>query len=492
MGSTKVEIDKIVAQGYDAWITAQFAIPRATSHWDWLVGAGYNVVANQNNQNGFTNTVWRQAISGEDQLRQRVTSALSNFIVVGIDGIMGTSYQQFAAAAYLDVLADNAFGNFRDLIERISLNLAMGYYLTFINNKKANATTGAQPDENYSRELMQLFTLGLYNLNADGTLQLSGGNPVETYGPADVSGLARVFTGFVADGNDFTTPDRARRPMIQKATDHELGTKTFLGVTIPAGTDGFASLKIALDTIFAHQNLPPFVSKQLIQRLVMSNPSPAYVGRVSAIFANNGSGVRGDMKAVIRAILLDTEARSDAGLTSANSGKLREPVIRLTNWARAFGVTSPSDAWAIGDTNSQTTRLGQTIGRSPSVFNFFRPGYAPPNTAISNAQLVAPEFQVTNELTVVAYINYMQSLIQSGTGDVKVDYTAILTKAADSAALISEINVLLASGNLSSTTIATIKTAVDAIGTTTPALLANRVYTAILLTMASSDYIVQK
>jgi uncharacterized protein (DUF1800 family) len=225
---------------------------------------------------------------------------------------------------------------------------------------------------------------------------------------------------------------------------------------------------------------------------VTSNPSPAYVGRVSAIFANNGSGVRGDMKAVIRAILLDIEARSDAGLTSANSGKLREPVIRLTNWARAFGVTSPSDAWAIGDTNSQTTRLGQTIGRSPSVFNFFRPGYAPPNTAISNAQLVAPEFQVTNELTVVAYVNYMQSLIQSGTGDVKADYTAILTKAADSAALISEINVLLASGNLSSTTIATIKTAVDAIGTTTPALLLNRVYTAILLTMASSDYIVQK
>jgi len=492
MGATKVEIDKVVSQGYDAWITAQFATPRATSHWDWLVAAGYNVAANQNNQNGFTNTVWRQVISGEDQLRQRVTSALSNFIVVGIDGIMGTSYQQFAAAAYLDVLADNAFGNFRELIERVSLNLAMGYYLTFINNKKANPTTGAQPDENYARELMQLFTLGLYNLNADGTLQLSGGNPVETYAPADVSGLARVFTGFRADGSDFNTPDRARRPLIQLATDHETGAKTFLGATIPAGTDGFASLKIALDTIFAHPNVPPFVSKQLIQRLITSNPSPAYVGRVSTIFANNGSGVRGDMKAVIRAILLDTEARSDASLTSTSAGKLREPVIRLTNWARAFGVTSPSNAWAIGDTNSQTTRLGQTIGKSPSVFNFFRPGYTPPNTVISTGQLVAPEFQVTNELSVVGYINYMQTLIQSGTGDVKADYTSILTKATDSAALISEINLVLASGNLSTATIATIKTAVDAIGTTTPALLANRVYTAILLTMASTDYIVQK
>jgi uncharacterized protein (DUF1800 family) len=492
MGATKVEIDKVVSQGYDAWITAQFSTPRATSHWDWLVASGYNVIGNKDNQNGFTNTVWRQAISGEDQLRQRVTSALSNFIVVGIDGIMGTSYRQFAAAAYLDVLADNAFGNFRELIERVSLNLAMGYYLTFINNKKANPTTGAQPDENYARELMQLFTLGLYNLNADGTLQLSGGNPVETYGPADVSGLARVFTGFRADGSDFNTPDRARRPLIQLATDHETGAKTFLGATIPAGTDGFASLKIALDTIFAHPNVPPFVSKQLIQRLITSNPSPAYVGRVSTIFANNGSGVRGDMKAVIRAILLDTEARSEASLTSTSAGKLREPVIRLTNWARAFGVTSPSNAWAIGDTNSQTTRLGQTIGKSPSVFNFFRPGYTPPNTVISTGQLVAPEFQVTNELSVVGYINYMQTLIQSGTGDVKADYTSILTKATDSAALISEINLVLASGNLSTTTIATIKTAVDAIGTTTPALLANRVYTAILLTMASTDYIVQK
>ena len=492
MGATKVEIDKVVSQGYDAWITAQFATPRATSHWDWLVASGYNDIANKNNTNGFFNTVWRQAISGEDLLRQRVTSALSNFIVVGIDGIMGTSYQQFATAAYLDVLADNAFGNFRELIDRISLNMAMGYYLTFIDNKKANATTGAQPDENYARELMQLFTLGLYNLNADGTLQLSSGNPVETYAPADVSGLARVFTGFISDGNNFDTPDRARRPMIQRASDHEPGAKTFLGVTIPAGTDGFASLKIALDTIFAHPNVPPFVSKQLIQRLVVSNPSPAYVGRVSAVFANNGSGVRGDMKAVIRAILIDTEARSDAALTNATAGKLREPVIRLTNWARAFGATSPSDAWAIGDTNSQTTRLGQTIGKSPSVFNFFRPGYTPPNTAISNAKLVAPEFQVTNELTVVAYINYMQSLIQSGTGDVKADYTAILTKAADTTALISEINIVLASGNLSRATIMTITDAVNAIGTTTPTLLANRVYTAILLTMASSDYIVQK
>jgi uncharacterized protein (DUF1800 family) len=491
MGSASADIDKVVSQGYDAWITEQFAMPRATSHWDWLVAGGYNAATNINNQNGFNNSVWRQLILGQDQLRQRVGIALLNFLVIGIDGL-NTNWKAFAAAAYLDVLMDNAFGNYRDILDKISTNAAMGYWLTFLGNRKANAATGVQPDENYARELMQLFTLGLYKINADGTQQMSGTAPIETYGPDDVSGLARVFTGFNLDSTDSTTPDRLRRPLIQQAANHELGTKVFLGTTIPANTDGFASLKLALDAIFAHPNVPPFVSKQLIQRLVTSNPSPAYVGRVSAIFANNGAGVRGDMKAVIRAILTDTEARSDTNLTSANFGKLREPVVRLTNWARAFGVTSPSDAWAIGDTSSSINRLAQSIGHSPSVFNFFRPGYTPPNTAISAAGLVAPELQITNEPSVVAYVNYMQTLIQSGTGDVKADYTAILTKASDSTALIDEINILLAAGQLSSATVATIKTAVDSIGTTTPALLSNRVYTAILLTMASPDYLAQK
>ncbi len=488
-GATTPEIDRVVSMGYEGWLTDQFALPRATSHWDWLVAGGYNIAANINTQNGFDSSVWRQIIASQDQLRQRVGMALLNFMVMGIDGL-NTNWQAFAAANYLDVLLDNAFGNFRDIMEKVTLTPTMGLYLTYLGNRKANAASGAQPDENYARELMQLFTLGLYKLNADGTTQ--GTTPVETYTQDDVSGLARVFTGFNFDSNDSTTPDRLRRPMIQQAANHELGTKVFLGTTVPANTDGFASLRIALDTIFAHSNVPPFVSKQLIQRLVTSNPSPAYVGRVSAVFANNGSGVRGDMKAVIRAILTDTEARADANLTSANFGKLREPVIRLTNWARGFGAASPSDAWAIGNTTSTTSRLAQSTGRSPSVFNFFRPGYAPPNTAISAAGLVAPEMQITNEPTVIAYVNYMQSLIQNGTGDVRADYTRILTKATDAAALVADVNTLLAAGQLSSATVTAIVAAVNSIGTTTPALLNNRVYTAILLTMASPDYLAQK
>ncbi|MDB5674788.1 MAG: hypothetical protein JWM65_1770, partial [Sphingomonas bacterium] len=230
----------------------------------------------------------------------------------------------------------------------------------------------------------------------------------------------------------------------------------------------------------------------LIQKLVTSNPSPAYVSRVASIFADNGSGVRGDMKAVIRAILLDTEARGDAALTSTTAGKLREPIARLTGWARAFGATSPSNAWAFGDTSSSSTRLAESPGRSSSVFNFFRPGYSPPNTAISSAGLVAPEFQITNELSVVAYINYLQTLIASGAGDTKADYTAIAALANDSQALIDQVNLLVASGQLSNATVTAIKAAIDSIsfsGTNGPG---NRVGTAILLTMASPDYLTLK
>jgi uncharacterized protein (DUF1800 family) len=432
--------------------------------------------------------MWRQLIAEPGQLRQRVGMALLEIMVVGISGVQ-LSWVQFAMAAYVDVLLDNAFGNFRTILDKITTNAAMASFLTFLNNKKANATTGAVPDENYARELMQLFTIGLYQLNMDGTLKTAGGNPIDTYTQADVSGLARVFTGLNVDSTDNTTPDRYRRPLVVN-TNHETGASTFLGATVPAGTAGMAAVGIALDTIFAHPNIPPFVSKQLIQKLVTSNPSPAYVGRVSAIFANNGAGVRGDMQAVIRAILIDSEARADPS-ASTSAGKLREPVMRMTGWARAFNAASVSDAWAIGDTSSASTRLAQSMGRSGSVFNFFRPGYSPPNTSISAAGLVAPEMQITNELSVVAYINYMSALI-TATGDFRADYTDILTRASDSQALVDEVNLVIAAGQVGSVTLAQIKAAVDSIGSTTPALLQNRVSAAILLTMASPEYLTLK
>ncbi len=489
MGTTDAMIADVQAKSFDGWLSAQFALPRATTHWDWLVAQGYSASTYINSEAGFDPTMWRQLIVEPDQLRQRVGFALSEIMVVGIAGI-NLNWKQFAAAGYVDVLLDNAVGNFRTLLDAITTNAAMASYLTFLGNRKANAATGAVPDENYARELMQLFTLGLYQLNMDGTNKLSAGNPLETYAQADVSGLARIFTGLSLANSTSTTPDRYRLPLVMNASLNETGSSSFLGASVSGG--GMAAIKTALDTIFAHPNVPPFFARQLIQKLVTSNPSPAYVSRVSAIFADNGSGTRGDMKAVIRAVLLDSEARNDTALTSSSAGKLREPIARVTGWARAFGAASPSNAWAFGDTSSSSTRLAESPGRSSSVFNFFRPGYSPPNTAISSAGLVAPEFQITNELSVVAYINYLQTLIASGAGDTKADYGVIATLASDSQALIDQVNLLVASGQLSTATVAAIKAAIDSISLTASNGPGNRVGTAILLTMASPDYLTLK
>ena len=483
MGTTAADIAEVQARGYDAWITAEFAKPRPTSLWDWLVSKGYNDAANVNNQNGFDNAMWSQLIGAGDQLRQRVGMALLEILVVGIDGV-NLSWRQFAMAAYVDVLMDNAFGNFRTLIERVTYNPAMGSFLTYLGNRKADSRTGSVPDENYARELMQLFTIGLVRLNMDGSVVTASGQPVETYTPADVSGLARVFTGLVLDSTDNSTPDRYRRAMIFNTGQHETGASTFLGTNVPAGASGADAVRQALDTIFAHPNVPPFVSKQLIQRLVTSNPSPAYVGRVAAKFADNGSGVRGDMQAVIRAILMDSEARTEPTATSA--GKLREPVMRLTGWARAFGAISNSGNWTTGNTSSGTNRLAQSMGRSPSVFNFFRPGYIPPNTPIATAGLVAPELQITNEISVVGYVNYLQAVVNNTT-DLRTDYGSISGIAGDSAALVDRVNLWLAAGQLSSATVTAIRTAVDSSTNTN-----NRIAIAVLLTMASPEFLTLK
>ncbi len=487
MGATRAAINAVIARGYDNWISDQFAMPRATTHWDWLVANGYSAAANINSTAGFDPTMWRQLIAEPDQLRQRVGMALLDMLVVGIDGV-DLNWRQFAMAAYVDLLLDNAFGNFRDIMDRITTNAAMASFLTFLGNRKANAS-GAVPDENYARELMQLFTIGLYKLNMDGS-PVGGSSPVESYTQADVSGLARVFTGLTLASTDSSTPNRYRQPLVMNAAINETGSASFLGISVSGG--GMAAIKTALDTIFAHANVAPFVSKQLIQRLVTSNPSAAYIGRVAATFANNGAGVRGDMKAVIRAILTDSEARSDSALTGTSAGKLREPVMRLTGWARAFNVASPSSAWAIGDTSSGSTRLGQSMGHAPSVFNFFRPGYSPPNTAISSAGLVAPEFQITNEQSVVAYVNYMNALVNNGTGDVKADYTDIVAKAADSDALVAEVNTVLAAGQLSGATVASIKAAVDSVSATATNGTTNRAKIAIVLTLAAPDFLTVK
>ena len=489
IGYSKADLLNLSDSGFDAWLSAQFTIVRTQKFWDYLVANGFDAAANMNSVNGFDSMIWSQLMGGGDLLRQRIGLALLDQWVVGVDGF-GGAWRAFALAAYLDILWDNAFGNYRDLMEAVSTNVAMGLFLTFLGNTKANSATGSIPDENYARELMQLFTIGLTMLNMDGSQQLSGGNPVSSYSQADVSQAARVWTGYTYANADNSTPGRMRLPMAIVAAKSETGATSFLGINIPAGSDGATARKLALDGLFNHQNVPPFVSRQLIQHLVTSNPSPAYVGRVAAIFANNGSGVRGDMKAVIHAVLTDREARDDTQVDSLTFGKLREPVVRLVQWAKAFNVASPSQLWPFGNTSSSANRLGESPGRAPSVFNWFRPGYSPPGSAIAAGNLVAPEFQITNEPSVIAYVNYMQAVIANGAGDAKPDYAALTTIAADSQALLNELNLVLAANQISVATIAQMKAALDTIATTTTAGTLSRIYAAILLVMASPEYLV--
>ncbi len=516
-GVTEAGIAEVQSQGVNGWITAQIALPRpAISHEAFIDTA---LAANGSvNANNFYQTWWRQSISEPDQLRQRVAFALSQIFVISLaDPAIDTR----GAASWYDMLQRNSFGNFRTLLEDVTLHPMMGRYLTYLGNDKEDPAGTRTPDENYAREVMQLMTIGLVELNADGTPRLNGTETIPTYTPADIAGLAKVFTGIswyspspnnttFAGGNAHS--DRSVRPMIFYPTRHSTSAKTFLGVTIPASTtpDNAGDLRIALDQLFNHANTAPFVSKRLIQQLVTSNPSPAYVARVSAVFANNGSGVRGDLAAVVRAILTDAEARNIGVATSPTFGKLREPVIRVANWARTFGATSQTGNFLITSTSANTS-LNQSPLTSPSVFNFWRPGFTPPaTTVLGQNMLLAPEFQVVDEVTTASYINQMQDWINAGIGstptggsgrDVRSAYTAEIALADNPAALVDRMNALLFYGQMTPTLQSRLTAAVTAVaipaatGSNQAAIdtaRLNRAKTAVFLSMISPEYLVQR
>jgi uncharacterized protein (DUF1800 family) len=380
------------------------------------------------------------------------------------------------------------------------------------------ATPNRDPDENYAREVMQLFTIGLYQLNPDGTQKLDAtGQPIPTYSNNDVMGLAKVFTGFSwnipGDQSDTAWSNCCAYvgtgygedilPMQSFPGHHSTAEKDFLGVTIPAqaNPDPNGELKIALDTLFNHPNLPPFFCKQLIQHMVTSNPSPAYVGRVAAVFQDNGMGVRGDMKAVIQAMLLDDEARNSVAASSNTEyGKVREALIRYTEWARAFTAQSRNGAFNLGSTENPIYALGEMSFRSPSVFNWFAPGYVPPGTSIEKAGLLAPEMEMTDVSTVVGYLNYMQSAIggdANGGPDVFSNYSAEIALAATPDQLVDRVNLLLMAGEMDNTLRSQIISAVSSIAIPSNgqdainAALATRVKAAIYLTMAAPSYAAQ-
>lgn len=535
--STTSEISDLRSKGtYAAWLDVAFAQPQGQTGWDWLVERGYYM------PDGATTLpvapleqycfhhypgdfmFWQQLMSAPDPVRKRCALALSEFFVVSYTAV-DFAWRSFAMAHYWDTLVGQAFGNFRTLLEAVTLHPTMGYFLNTKGNQKADPATGRVPDENYAREVMQLFTIGLYQLNLDGSVKTdSNGQKLESYTPTDVSNLAKVFTGYdfdKTDGERFAIPQTpggtvesyefARKPMRLTTSKHAYEEVSFLGTTIAASATAQQALTQALDTLFNHPNTGPFFARQMIQRLITSEPSPAYVARVASTFNDNGSGERGDLKAVWKAILLDTEARDPQAATNANFGKLREPMLRFIQWARTFGATSAAGSWKIFDTNNTSTQLGQSPLRAPSVFNFFRPGYVPPGTALVPSGSTAPEFQLANETTLGAYLNFMQDIIRNGVNchiptvpwanynnysrDVQATYTPELALVTQSGALVQHLSLVLCAGQISTTSQNTMVAALDATPVTassTEATKLDRIASAVLMVMACPEYLIQK
>jgi len=516
-GATSAEISRVQSIGYGAWLDEQFGLPAERRHQaalDAVLATGATL-----SDSNVMNTFWKQAATGPDQLRQRIAFALSQIFVISlVDGAVAR-YRR-GVGGYLDMLGREAFGTYRSLLEAVTRHPMMGRYLSHLANQKEDPTRNRVPDQNYAREVMQLLSIGLHELQADGTVRLVNGQPVETYGSDDIVGLSRVFTGFSWAGPDTLSgrffgnstptpdPDRDVLPMQAYPQYHSISEKRFLGTVIPAGsTNADADLAVALDRLAAHPNVGPFLGKQLIQRLVTSNPSPAYVSRVTAAFDAGrytsgtwtiGTGVRGDLKATIAAVLLDREARSTPSLTNPNVGRVREPVLRLANWMRAFRVTSATGTFLLGTTDDPANSLGQSPLRAPSVFNYYRPGYVPPNTGIAAAGLVAPEMQIINETSVIGYSNYLRNAVQNGIGtnrDIQPNYDTEMSLAHRPDQLVAHLDTLLTFGTMSSATKTLIRDAVATItlpSTNQTTARRNRAMLAVLCVLSSPDYLVQK
>lgn len=509
-GPTVDSIENLTGNTYTSWLHSQFNLPVTSMRAAFDVEQSLSPDAAPN-RDWIFELFWQHAVTADDQLRQRMAFALSQIFVISLrDG--GVASSPRGAADFYSRLATHAFGNFRTLLEEVTLHPMMGLYLSHLGNEKGDLASGRVPDENFAREVMQLFTIGLTELNADGSPRLSADNkPIDTYKTSDVQGLARVFTGFSWNGPDkelgrfqgwIPAPDRDILLMQAYPDMHSTKQKTFLGTTIAQSNvaDPPGDLQVALDALFNHPNVGPFISKQLIQRLVSSNPSAAYIERVASAFNDNGQGVRGDMKAVLTAILIDSEARSLHTVNQQTSGRLREPILRFAHWMRSFNATSVSGRYKILGTDDPATSLGMTVLRSPSVFNFYRPGYVPPQTPIADANLVSPEMQITHQTSVAGYLNSMLATIEIGGGfnyDIKTDFPYSLTLADDTQALINHVDLLLTHGAMSVSLNQLIADAVDTIvlsqgGSERQAQLLKRVQIAVTLAMSSPEYIVQK
>jgi uncharacterized protein (DUF1800 family) len=426
------------------------------------------------------------ALNNPDQLRQRVAFALSQIMVVSSVEI----YEAYGLADYQNVLLNDALGNYRTLLQDVTLSPTMGHYLDMADSDETNPQNGTVPNQNYAREVLQLFSIGLVALNPDGTQQLdASGAPIPTFDGATIEGFASVFTGWTYSplpgaNSQWTNPINFDGTMVSFPDHHQPGTKALLnGYTVPANQTPAQDLANALDNIFNHPNVGPFISQQLIQHLVTSNPSPAYVARVAAVFANNGQGVRGDLSAVVRAILTDAEARGAAPATNV-FGHLREPALFITSTLRTLG--GQSDGVLL---RSASSAMGQPMFSPDTVFSFYPPSYQIPGT-----QTVAPEFGIDNAATALARANFINTVIMQG--GAKPDPTVIhstgttinltpLLSAANNAALIAQLNQTLMHGSLPSDASNIILTVANSVAaSSTDPLAAARAASYLILTSA--------
>ncbi len=465
-GLPYAELDPIARGGNAQWLAQQFAQP-VTYHRPVIA----DIVARRDagEFDAFENDIeylvfarrlawWHTTVTADDALRQRVAFALSQIFVVS-DNVDILEVYPNALGTYYDMLLERSFGNFRDLLRDVALSPAMGVYLSHLNNRRSDPINNTFPDENFAREVMQLFSIGLFELAPDGSVIVdNNGDPVPAYDNDDIREFAKIFTGFSFDGDNAFFGNRVAPrfdlPMRMFDAAHEPGEKLLLnGQVVPAGQTGLQDFEQAIDNLFNHPNVGPFIGRQLIQRLITSNPSADYVRRVAATFDDNGVGVRGDMQAVLRAVLLDAEARA-APDNNATFGKLREPVVRYAAILRQFGATSDDGFIAtLGYFLQSTTR--QHPLSSPSVFNFYLPTHSPAGE-LADQGLVAPEFEITDANTIIGFPNFVDAILFAdyvtdappGFATVRLSLDDWLAIADDVPVLVDRLDTLMTHGTL--------------------------------------------
>jgi uncharacterized protein (DUF1800 family) len=498
MGATVADADRLIEVGIPAWLQDQLNQP-ASLELPYIQSLPRpSGIADLHNDRV---DIWfRNAIRGPDQLRQRVAFALSEIFVVSEVGAL--HFAPYSVASYYDLLSTSAFGNFRDLLKAVTLHPAMGLYLSSIGNQKTDPARNVRPDENYAREVMQLFTIGLVELGNDGSVKADEhGRPIPTYNQDVVKGFAKVYTGWnYAGASSFAAAnqndDNQVVPMQLYPSFHDQGSKLLLrGVTLPAGGTGEQDLDAALDSIFMHPNVGPFIARRLIQRLVTSNPSPAYIERIASTFNDDGHGVRGNLAAVVTAILLDAEARP--ATPKPTDGKAKEPLLRLTELWRAYAARSANDGYRISDDPYViSTAFGEGPVQSPSVFNFFSPFFGPPGN-IRNAGLVAPELEIATEYqnTMVTNAFAAQAFLRNSQvkglapNDVYIDIDNEVTQASAPDELIEDVDEKLLGGTMSTTLRSQLQLLVASIPVTDSV---SRAAEAVYFVAASPEFAVQR